>query len=679
MVAPFSAFARRCSWAAVALLAVALALGGADAAPKLRVGVQRNAPPLSYLDKEGKLQGFTPALMGEMSKLGLFEVQLQVDYWKTNLDSLQAGRLDALADIAPTDERRVTMDFSIASAATHAVLFQREDGPSLTRTADWRGRTVGVLMGTLPAIYLDAHPELGLRVVQYDGQDKLLRAVQGRECDGGLFTNLLPPERMALVEQLKLKRVLVDDIVFTYRFAVRKGDSVSLALLNDALAALKQDGTFDRIYDEWVGPVEPRRILLSDLRPYGVPAAVLLLAVVGAFLWQRNNLARIAEHAAAIHQSQRELRRLNSELEWRVAARTNEVEGLLRSIPDVVVIWERNGTVLSCNLPRPEFRPAFLLGRGKDTMPDALLTGLAGKVTAALSVDRDSVVLEHEFLFEGATFWIEARGTRIDDRRVLLIIRDVSPRKQMEDDMRANLMRARELADLRAQFVSLATHEFGGPLAAATLSTSMLDLSWDQLSPQVRRDLLNRLTASHQQLSRIMDDLLAISRTDVPGAAPRLSAVDVRRMMQDIVGEVRAGSGSEHRFTVECAGEPAVMPSDPRLLQRIFSNLIGNAVRYSPVATMITVRLQIEDNAFSFAVSDEGIGIPVADRQRVFEPFARGSNVGDRPGTGLGLNIVKRYVELLGGTVELLPLARGTCFKVTIPRVESADAAPGQV
>ena len=112
---------------------------------------------------------------------------------------------------------------------------------------------------------------------------------------------------------------------------------------------------------------------------------------------------------------------------------------------------------------------------------------------------------------------------------------------------------------------------------------------------------------------------------------------------------------------------------DTNLVHHILSNLVGNAVRYSPAGTAVTVHLEIGGDAFTLRVADEGIGIPESDRERIFEPFVRGSNVGQIGGTGLGLNIVKRYAELMGGSVELLPSARGAIFRVFVPFQQPAS------
>jgi signal transduction histidine kinase len=113
--------------------------------------------------------------------------------------------------------------------------------------------------------------------------------------------------------------------------------------------------------------------------------------------------------------------------------------------------------------------------------------------------------------------------------------------------------------------------------------------------------------------------------------------------------------------------------TDQNLLHHIVSNLLSNAVRYSPAGTTITVRVTGDAWQIHLAVEDQGIGIPPADRDRIFDPFERGSNVGQIKGNGLGLNIVKRLTDLLGGSITLRPLpGGGTCFTLVLPH-----SAPG--
>jgi signal transduction histidine kinase len=112
-----------------------------------------------------------------------------------------------------------------------------------------------------------------------------------------------------------------------------------------------------------------------------------------------------------------------------------------------------------------------------------------------------------------------------------------------------------------------------------------------------------------------------------------------------------------------------MIDSDPSLLHHVFSNLLSNAVRYSPSGTTVRVRLEAGAEQVRVVVEDEGIGILPADRVRIFEPFERGSNVGNIQGTGLGLNIVKRMTTLLGGTIAVESGGtEGTRFTVVFAR-----------
>lgn len=226
---------------------------------------------------------------------------------------------------------------------------------------------------------------------------------------------------------------------------------------------------------------------------------------------------------------------------------------------------------------------------------------------------------------------------------------------------------------MKSQFISVASHEFRTPLAAAVGSLELLERHAGKLSETKRLELLARSQRSLSRLTTIMNDVLQLSRADSGRIKVKRMDVDVVQFVRDIVHEVQAGDGEQHRFEVQRTGEPSVVPVDTNLVHHILSNLVGNAVRYSPAGTAVTVHLEIGGDAFTLRVADEGIGIPESDRERIFEPFVRGSNVGQIGGTGLGLNIVKRYAELMGGSVELLPSARGAIFRVFVPFQQPAS------
>jgi signal transduction histidine kinase len=299
---------------------------------------------------------------------------------------------------------------------------------------------------------------------------------------------------------------------------------------------------------------------------------------------------------------------------------------------------------------------------------DAVIREIIREMQPRALQEKQTVVQEYERPLEaGQLAWIEARAAPMDQGSALVLLREISARKRHELGVQANLARERQLSEMKSQFVSVASHEFRTPLAAAVGTLELFERHAAKLTEAKRAELIARMQRSLGRLTEIMNDVLQLSRADSGRVKATRMNADLVRFAQDILHEVESGDGKKHRLVFAATGGNGPVPVDTKLTNHILSNLVGNAVRYSPAGTTVTVKLHIDEAAFTFLVIDEGIGIPAAEREHIFEPFARGSNVGQISGTGLGLNIVKRYTELMGGTIELLPAERGTTFKVRIP------------
>jgi PAS domain S-box-containing protein len=379
------------------------------------------------------------------------------------------------------------------------------------------------------------------------------------------------------------------------------------------------------------------------------------------------------------------LKQFSAELELRVeartaelGARTREIEGLLDSIPDAVLLCIGDGKPIFSHLPRKEELPPFL---AEDASLDALrenpfVKEIAGTMRELTHDGPQTVVREFDREVDGAICSVEARATPIGIDQVLILLRDITARRRAEREVLANLARERQLSELKSQFISVASHEFRTPLAAAVGSLELLQRHSDRMGEEKRVELLSRMQRSLGRLTAIMTDVLTISRVDAGRVVVKTMPLELGRFVQDVVREVEDGDRQQHRFSFVQTGGPDVVTTDSNLLHHILSNLVGNAVRYSKAETTVSVALEHTERAFAVTVADEGIGVPEAEQARIFEPFVRGSNVGQIGGTGLGLNIVKRYAELLGGRVELLPSARGATFRVVIPREYAAKPSP---
>jgi signal transduction histidine kinase len=201
-------------------------------------------------------------------------------------------------------------------------------------------------------------------------------------------------------------------------------------------------------------------------------------------------------------------------------------------------------------------------------------------------------------------------------------------------------------------------------------SVDLLVNHFDRLAPPKRQELLDRITTSLHRMTEMLDDVLLLSRMDAKRVEVKLEPANLRYQLRSFIEEIRLGDRDAHAFDFQVSGDVENFSTDLNLLHHIASNLLSNAVRYSPAGSPIRVSLAGAPASVTLSVEDHGIGIPEKDRPRIFEPFERGSNVGNIKGTGLGLNIVKRMTEMLGGTIAVEPVVpTGSRFNLVLPRL----------
>jgi signal transduction histidine kinase len=399
-----------------------------------------------------------------------------------------------------------------------------------------------------------------------------------------------------------------------------------------------------------------------------------LVAILGLFGFSYVSLRRQMlerERAQdALSLSEERYRSLNVDLEHRVALRTDELAArhremqvLLESVPDTVVLCDGNGTMMSAHAPAgsPDGDGAA------DARHDVFVQQITGTMHHAAHGRDQTVVQEFDGERHGVPVSVEARATRVGPNRVLILIRDISARKRSERDVLRLLERERQLSEMKSQFMTVASHEFRTPLATAVGSVELLQRHADRLPVAKRAELFARIQGALDRLTSIMDDMLMLTRADSGRMTVNRMEVDLARFVADLIQRCETNDGRQHLFSFDHLGGPAIAPADTSLLHHVLSNLLENAVRYSPAGSRVAVTLDVEARAFAVTITDEGIGVPDADRERIFEPFVRGANVGQVAGTGLGLNLARRYTQLMGGRIELLPAARGAVFRVTIP------------
>lgn len=229
----------------------------------------------------------------------------------------------------------------------------------------------------------------------------------------------------------------------------------------------------------------------------------------------------------------------------------------------------------------------------------------------------------------------------------------------------------RELGELKTRFVSMTSHEFRTPLSAILSSSELLatyGAGWDR-----ERTLshLERIRTSALGMSEMLDDVLLIGRADAGALRSRAEPVDLEATCRRLIGTLEQTFGGSHPIRLIFSGDARVS-LDERLMTHVLSNLLENAVKYSPRGSEVVLEIQAHEGECRFVVRDAGIGIPEADLPRLFQSFERGRNVGDVKGTGLGLAIVRRVLDAQGGTIDVKSVVgRGSEFAVTLPRARA--------
>jgi PAS domain S-box-containing protein len=264
--------------------------------------------------------------------------------------------------------------------------------------------------------------------------------------------------------------------------------------------------------------------------------------------------------------------------------------------------------------------------------------------------------------------WTYLRDERGCLTGYLSIVSDITERRQAERETRRALEKEREVNQLKTDFINIASHEFRTPLTVILGSIRFLLKRYDRLSDERRFEHFQRIREAGTRLQESIEEMLTIGRTDSGRLNPDPRPIDLDRFGRELIEEIRVGSDNDRIFSLRVDHLPETVSLDRKLLHHILTNLLFNAVKYSPKETCIDLAIEGRGDRVLFTVIDRGIGIPVEDSDRVFDSFYRGRNVGDIPGTGLGLKIAKKYVEALQGTISFTSeVGEGSTFVVDLP------------
>ena len=236
-----------------------------------------------------------------------------------------------------------------------------------------------------------------------------------------------------------------------------------------------------------------------------------------------------------------------------------------------------------------------------------------------------------------------------------------------KEELTVSLEKEKEVNDLKSRFVSMASHEFKTPLSTILSSISLLS-KYSTTEDQPKRDKhIDRIKSSVKSLTDILNEFLSLGRIEAGKVDVRPESFDLTEFISAIINEMNVLLKPEQNIQYTHIGTPFTY-SDSNLLKHVVVNLISNAIKFSPDNSVINIESKIENDLTVLKISDQGIGIPKSDQVHLFERFFRATNVTNIQGTGLGLHIVGRYVDLLKGTIKYnSELEKGSTFTITFP------------
>jgi len=251
---------------------------------------------------------------------------------------------------------------------------------------------------------------------------------------------------------------------------------------------------------------------------------------------------------------------------------------------------------------------------------------------------------------------------------LLAMLVDISHRKQVEAELQRTLAREIELSRLKSNFVSMVSHEFRTPLGIIQSSAELLRDFHPKMLPEERNEQLESIARNTRRMAGMMEEILVLSRLDAGKLDFQPAALDLNGFCRRVLDEVLSATSRRCPIELLLKLVPGQALADERLLGHIFTNLLSNAVKYSEPGATVRFTIERDGSHAVCTVSDAGIGIPEEDLQHLFKAFHRGGNVGTRPGTGLGLLLVKRCADLHGGKLQLKSkIGEGTTVTVRLP------------
>ena len=306
------------------------------------------------------------------------------------------------------------------------------------------------------------------------------------------------------------------------------------------------------------------------------------------------------------------------------------------------------------------------------TVDDSIFV-IAFVIDITIRKNSEVIQLEQKNELERVSKEVRQLNTNLEKKiedRTKMLRETLFALEESKEELSEALKTEKELGELKSRFVSMASHEFKTPLSTILSSAFLLEKYNDIDAPEKRIRHIERIKNAVGDMKNILDDFLSLDKLDeglIKADMKTITAEDCVAEIDMAINEMQLNLKHEQKINFNYEGTNDVV-IDKHLLKNICMNLLSNAIKFSPENSVIKVSAYFRENSFSFSVQDSGIGISHEDRQHLFERFFRAKNAFNIQGTGLGLHIVLKYLELMNGRIEIeSELDKGSMITIHIP------------
>jgi PAS domain S-box-containing protein len=645
------------TWLRMLVCALVLTASTVLFAEPLRVGIELDRAPLTYVDAQGVPSGFAVELMNSIAREMGFEVRYVAKDRTGMFEDFNAGRTDVLAHVVWTRKRAERLSFAVSQLQSRSTVVVRKGDDSIRSVSDLRGRKLAAMLDTRGFEYLHERGIEAEVVPVANAQEALLAVADGR-ADGSLTATLMAKKtiRESGLALETIPHVDFEDLVYTYHAVFQRYDSARLAMFNEGLARIRANGTYDRIYERWVGPLDPRPLRFKDIEPYLLPGVGLLTVALGLLIWQRRVVLRLAQQAEELRRSEERLMLVLEGGDHALWDRDFTTENVARNERALAILGYSKEHVDSTfeswvNLIHPDDRPGFIAVQG------------------ALEKSRDKILsAEYRIKAKDGTWrWMNTRGKVLERRadgsplRAAGTHTDITERKTAEEE-RTTLLRkvleAQKLESLGLLAGGIA-HDFNNLLTVILGQSSLARSSLSDAD--ATQESLEQIESAGQRAADLCQQMLAYAGGN-PLARQR---VDLNTLISGLTPLLRASIVKDAVLKFDLAPLLPAIEADPTQIRQIVMNLVINASEaLGPgggtirVATALRGPLPEETshtvhgpdapirNPVCLLVSDTGCGMTPEIRSKIFEPFFTTKFTGRGLGLASVLGIARAHHSL---------------------------------